>query len=148
MGFTRVFKYWSPVLLVMAFIFWMSTGMFSADNTSMIIGPLIYFFIPSVSPEQADAIHVMIRKAGHFTEYFFLGLLSFRAFRHGSTEKLRWQWVIYSVVLVVLCAAGDEFHQSFVSERTASFMDVGIDVTGGVFAQAASVAWRLGHRQE
>ena len=146
MSFIRHFRYWFPVLLWMSFIFWMSTGTFSAENTSLVIEPILHFLMPSVTPEEAALIHGVIRKLGHVTEYFILGILLFRAFRRGSKESLSWRWALYSFLFVMLYAASDEFHQSFVSARTASLLDVGIDMFGGVLAQMISVLWQLSHQ--
>jgi len=137
----RKFEYWFPVLLWMSFIFWMSTGTFSAQNTSLIIEPLLRFLVPSISPETMRMVHGAIRKLGHGIEYFILGILLFRAFRNGSTETRVWRWAFSSLLVAVLYAASDEFHQSFVSTRTASLFDVGIDTVGGILAQGVSVLW-------
>ncbi len=119
----------------------MSTGTFSAENTSLIVEPLLRFLMPSISPEQIQLVHGLIRKSGHVTEYFILGILLFRAFRTDSKELHGLRWALSSLVIVLLYAASDEFHQSFVSTRTASLFDVGFDALGGVLAQAASVLW-------
>ena len=137
----RIFRYWVPVFLWMSFIFWMSTGTFSAENTSLIVEPLLRFLMPSISPEQIQLVHGLIRKSGHVTEYFILGILLFRAFRRDSKKLHGLRWALSSLVIVLLYAASDEFHQSFVSTRTASLFDVGFDALGGVLAQAASVLW-------
>ena len=137
----RIVRYWVPVFLWMSFIFWMSTGTFSAENTSLIVEPLLRFLMPSISPEQIQLVHGFIRKSGHVTEYFILGILLFRAFRRDSRELHGLRWALSSLVIVLLYAASDEFHQSFVSTRTASLFDVGFDALGGVLAQAASVLW-------
>jgi VanZ family protein len=127
----------------MSFIFWMSTGTFSAENTSLIIEPILHFLMPSISPERMAMIHGIIRKLGHVTEYFILGVLLFRAFRGGSEELRNLQWAFSSLLVVVLYAASDEFHQSFVLTRTASLFDVGIDTLGGILAQSVSILWHL-----
>ncbi|HEY9245626.1 MAG TPA: VanZ family protein [Candidatus Methanoperedens sp.] len=127
------------MLLWMCVIFWMSTGTFSAQNTSLIIEPLLRFVMPSTTPEHLSLINGVIRKSAHVTEYFVLGILLFRAFRLGS-EKLRtMRWAFYSFLIVVFYAAGDEFHQSFEAGRTASLLDVGFDTLGGFLAQAVTI---------
>jgi len=85
--------------------------------------------------------HTFIRKSGHIIEYFTLGLLLFRAFRGNSIVWWNWRWSAFAVIVVILWAASDEFHQSFVPTRTASVVDVAIDTVGGVFAQFVSVLW-------
>ena len=127
----------------MSFIFWMSTGTFSAQNTSLIIEPILHFLMPSISPENVAMIQGVIRKLGHVTEYFILGILLFRAFRGGSNELRSMRWAFSSLLVVVLYAASDEFHQSFVPARTASLFDVGFDTLGGILAQGVNVLWHL-----
>ena len=141
MSFIRKFKYWVPVLLWMSFIFWMSTGTFSAQNTSLIIEPILHFLMPSSSPEKVPMIHGVIRKLGHVIEYFILGILLFRAFRGGSKELRNLRWAFSSFLVVVLYAASDEFHQGFIPTRTASIADVGIDTAGGILAQFVIALW-------
>jgi VanZ family protein len=131
-------KYWFPVVVWMCFIFWMSTAMFAAQNTSSIIEPILRFLMPSISHKELEHIHFLIRKLAHVTEYFISGLLLFRAFRSGSEERHAWRWALYSFLVLVLIAATDEYHQSFVSERTSSIVDVGIDSIGGVLALVVS----------
>jgi len=149
MGLTRFLKYWLPVVLMMAFIFWMSTATFSAENTALIFEPLLRFLFRGISAQAVGLIHGVIRKGGHVAEYFVLGVLLFRAFRGGSAGRRTWQWVIFSIVVVIFYAASDEFHQSFIPTRTASPVDVAIDSVGGMLAQVAGVlAHRRGLKQD
>jgi VanZ family protein len=120
----------------------MSTGTFSAQNTSLIIEPLLRLLMPSISAEKADMIHGIIRKLGHVAEYFILGILLFRAFRSDSRELLILRWSVSSLLVVVIYAVSDEFHQSFISTRTASLVDIGIDTLGGILAQSFSALRR------
>ncbi len=41
------------------------------------------------------------------------------------------------MILVALFAVTDEIHQSYVGSRTASVVDVGIDLAGGILSQIA-----------
>ena len=132
--------HWVPVTLWLSFIFLMSTGTFSAENTATVVGAVIGFFFPGLSPDTAELVHEMVRKAAHVTEYFILGLLLFRAFR-APGEGWRWRYALFATVGVALWALGDEFHQSFVATRTASLVDVGIDTTGGILGQLVIAAW-------
>lgn len=137
-------KYWLPVIIWMGVIFWMSTGMFSPEHTSQIIVPFLNFLYPGLAPHHVDMIHGLIRKAGHVTEYFLLGILFFRAFRTDSLQKWRLRWTIYAIIGVMAYAALDEFHQAFVSLRNASLVDVGIDSAGGILSQIAIVfRWKI-----
>jgi VanZ family protein len=135
------FRYWIPAVLWMALIFWMSTGTFSAANTSLIIEPLLRFLIPSITEKKIALIHGLIRKLGHVTEYFILGILLFRAFRSSWGKRGSLSWAFLSSLIIALYAATDEFHQSFVYSRTASLLDVGIDTSAGMLAQGFNVIW-------
>lgn len=135
----NLIKYWLPVLLWMGLIFWMSTGMFSSINTFHFFEPILRWIDPTISRYSVIIINNSIRKAGHVTEYFISGMLLFRAFRAGSSEPRILRCGILSVVFIVLFAAGDEYHQSFVASRTASVLDVGIDTAGGLVAICVSM---------
>lgn len=128
-------RYWLPVFLWMTLIFLMSTGRFSAEQTSRVVGPLLAFFFPGITPEQLETAHWVVRKGGHVAEYFVLGLLLFRAFRAGSIDRRRLRWAVWAVIVSIAYAASDEFHQSFVATRTPSVIDVGIDTAGAMLAQ-------------
>ncbi len=127
-------KYWLPVILWMCFIFWMSTETFSSGNTSSWVEEILLLLFPGIPLEQAELINFFLRRAGHVIEYFILGILLFRAFRGGSAAAWNWRWFGGALIVVVLWAAIDEFHQSLVPTRTASLVDVGIDTAGGILA--------------
>ena len=128
----------------MGTIFLMSTGMFSSENTSRFIVPILNYLFPGLAPNQIYMIHGMIRKAGHITEYFILGILLFHAFRSSSIQKWRLRWTIYAIIGVVFYAMSDEFHQTFVISRTGSLVDVGIDSVGGILSQMAIILrWKI-----
>ncbi|HMK55686.1 MAG TPA: VanZ family protein [Dissulfurispiraceae bacterium] len=128
-------RYWLPVALAMFFIFFMSSGTFSATNTSRFIVPLLHFFFPDMTAARIDLIHALIRKCGHLAEYFILSFALFRAFRGESSKRWSLSWALWALTILIAFAFGDEFHQSFVPSRTASLSDVAVDVVGGMLAQ-------------
>ena len=119
----------------------MSTETFSSQNTFSWTETVLLFLFPKISSQEMGLIHTFIRKAGHVIEYFILGLLLFRAFRGELTLSWSWRWSFFAVIVGALWAATDELHQSFVPTRTASIVDVGIDIAGGVLAQFVSILW-------
>lgn len=135
-------KYWLPVILWIGVIFVLSTSLFSAQHTSMVIEPILRFFKPSISQHQIDFIHFLVRKAAHTTEYFISGLLLFRAYKGDSSDQHRWRWALAAIATLFVIALTDEFHQSFVSVRTSSLTDVGIDTFGGTLAQVVNMLRR------
>lgn len=72
-----------------------------------------------------------IRKLAHFAEYACMGVLVYTLW----SQWLRQGRALYflTAVWVFLSAALDEFHQYFVPGRYASFVDVLLDTSGGVF---------------
>lgn len=131
-----------PLLLWMVLIWFASSREFSALNTSKLIRPVIFWIFPSLSEARVDAIHFIIRKAGHFSEYAVMGLLAARAFNASAKKFLQEHWFQLSLVLLVAYALLDEFHQSFVPGRTASVYDSAIDVIGGLTALFVFRLWR------
>ncbi|HEX2271103.1 MAG TPA: VanZ family protein [Pyrinomonadaceae bacterium] len=131
---SRTISRYLPLILWMAFISFASTGNFSAGNTSRIIGPLVLWLFPNTTPETLLVIHGITRKLAHFTEYAVLGILAARAFRGSPRPMLRDRWFLLSLVLVVVYALVDEYHQSFVPSRTGTIYDSLIDMAGGLMA--------------
>jgi VanZ family protein len=137
----RLWRY-GPLLLWMAFIWFASTGEFSAANTSRILRPLLVWLFPNISPEEIARIHFLVRKAAHFIEYAFLAFLAARALVASSKRVLRQGWFLISLLLVASYALLDEYHQSFVATRTASVYDSLIDMSGGLTALLLYTLWR------
>ncbi len=121
--------YWGPPIVWMAIIGWLSSDAGSAEHTGALLTPLLGLLWPTASPPQLQALHALVRKAAHLTEYGVLGLLWYRAFRAGwgwSARRASWPALVLSVGWAVL----DEVHQSFLPSRTASIADVGLDAAG------------------
>jgi len=136
----RLWRY-GPLLVWAALIFIGSSGLLSASHTSTYLVRPLHWLFPGASDATLAIVHFMLRKAGHFSEYAILALLSARAFRASSRELLRQRWFWVSLLLVVAYALSDEFHQSFVPTRTASIYDSMID-SGGGLAALIFVWWR------
>lgn len=127
----RLWRY-GPLIFWMVFIWFASTNQFSSLNTSTVIRPLLFWLFPNLSDARAAAIHFLIRKAAHFTEYAILACLARRAFITSSYALIQQRWFESGLLLVVIWALLDEFHQSFVPSRTPSIYDSAIDVAGGL----------------
>jgi VanZ family protein len=131
-SFAKNLLYWLPPLLWMSVIFIFSTDIFAGENTGSTLWAIASFVYPAVTREEFGLIHFYIRKAAHFTEYAVLALLLFRAFRSGAIERWRWSWTIGSLLVVVVYALLDEYHQTFTGRRTGAVYDSLIDISGGV----------------
>jgi VanZ family protein len=138
---SRIRRY-APLIVWMGFIFFASTGEFSASNTSRIIGPLLRWLFPDISEENLLLAHYITRKVAHFTEYAILAWLAARVFTTSSRQTLRRQWFLISFLLVVVYSLSDEYHQSFVASRTGTIYDSFIDMSGGLAALIIYALWR------
>jgi VanZ family protein len=131
---------WWPALLWAGVIFTMSTDTFSSEHTASVFEPILRWTIPSLTADQFESIHRVIRKCAHFTEYFVFCLLLYRGVR-GARQGWRWTWG----VAALFCAAGysvlDEIHQAFVASRTASAYDSLLDSIGAFAAFGALWLW-------
>lgn len=134
-------RYWLPVFAMMGFIFWMSTSLFTDAHTYDVIKAVVDFFNPSAPVHELRHLNYAARKFAHVFEFFFFGLMLFRAFRHGGKTK---KGILASMALAVLVVAvyafSDEFHQMFVPGRGGlEIKDLGIDTMGGALAQIVGV---------
>ena len=130
----RFLSRYLPLVAWLAFISYASSASFSASNTSRIIGPLVLWLFPSTSAETLATIHFITRKIAHFTEYAILGFLAARAFRTSPNPAISRRWFFISATLIIVFALIDEYHQSFVPNRTGTIYDSFIDMTGGLAA--------------
>ena len=113
----------------MGFIFVGSTDLLSAEHTSRFLTPFLHWLKPDISLATVEQIHFLVRKAAHLTEYAMLALLLMRALRE---KESRFRRTIVVLVVAVLFALADEYHQAFVASRTSSLGDVTIDSVGAL----------------
>ncbi|MGH4121368.1 MAG: VanZ family protein [Clostridium sp.] len=117
--------------MILIFMFSSQPGEVSSENNKFVI--YIFKFIGldlnSILGTLSDFI---VRKAAHFTEYFILYILLYRAI---NTKK-NWGFkvFIWILLMVFLYACSDEFHQAFVPGRGPAFRDVMVDTGGGLTA--------------
>ncbi len=137
----RLWRY-GPLVLWIGFIFFASTGNFSASNTSRIIRPLLIWLVPDITEAALLQAHLLVRKTAHFAEYAVLALLAARAFLTSSNVGLKNLWHVAALAIVAACALLDEYHQSFEPTRTGTIYDSFIDISGGACAVAVVALWR------
>jgi VanZ family protein len=76
----------------------------------------------------------------HLIEFGVLAVLIYRAVSLHWPAAPAYIWVT-ALAATVVYGATDEFHQSFVQGRQASWMDVGYDAAGAVIGVLLMVAW-------
>jgi len=138
--FLQRLRPWVPALLWAVMISYASTDTFSSNNTSVIILPMLRRLFPLASPETLEALHYLIRKLAHLSEYFLFSMLLTRGVR-GNERGWKLRWAIWALAIAAGYSALDEFHQSFVPSRTASPWDSLLDTTGAAVAQVVLWLW-------
>lgn len=83
-----------------------------------------------INPKEKESIilntRMLVRKTAHFTLYFSLGVLIMLLLHTYQVKHL----LCLSLLICIILACGDEFHQLFTIGRTAQVSDVIIDSIG------------------
>lgn len=87
---------------------------------------LIFFLSsqPHLPRYPRPLIDLLLKKVAHLLEYAVLAILLHR----GVGDNYGW----WALLIGVLYAASDEFHQSFVPGRNAELLDLAFDILGVV----------------
>jgi VanZ family protein len=97
---------------------------------------MVLIFWLSAQPElprpRSDLVNLILRKTAHFTAYGVLALCYLWAL--GTWRAWRW-----ALLLAVLYAISDEYHQAWTPQRHPALLDVGIDTAGA--ATALGLVW-------
>lgn len=75
-----------------------------------------------------DMLEFFIRKAGHVTEYAVLTFLWVKTLL--NTKLTQISALLFAGLISLLYAASDEWHQTFVPNRTGHPIDIGMDSVG------------------
>ena len=108
---------WGPALVLMAVIFFFSSQ-------------------PSSRLPDYGSLTNLAHKIAHLFEYALLGLALLRGL--GRSDRTGY---LLALALVVLYAASDEFHQSFVAGRGSKAADVLVDAAGCLVGFALLQGW-------
>lgn len=125
-------------------IFTFSTDSFSGEHTQGVVVGILRVLLPHAAEGTLLVLHDVLRKCGHVSEYFILGVLLFRAIRMPG-QGWQWHWAFLAILIAALYASSDEIHQIFVPSRGASIFDALLDTGGASLAQLA--AWILNRRE-
>jgi VanZ family protein len=114
---------WLPAALIMAVIFGFSST-------------------PATRLPNFGTLDFVVKKGGHMFGYALLALAYWYGLRF---ERSRW-WL--ALLLALLFACSDEFHQSFVPGRHPSWVDVlGYDGGGALIALSLGLWWLGGKKR-
>lgn len=89
--------------------------------------------LPASRIPDFGTIDLLIKKGGHAFGYALLGLAYYFALPPRLSPGYRW---LTALIMALLFALSDEYHQSFVEGRTSSLVDVMVDGAGAAVALA------------
>jgi VanZ family protein len=82
-------------------------------------------------------------KTWHYIGYTAFTIVVVRAVAGGLPRRIGMRTAIVAIAIVVLYAASDEWHQSFVPGRSAAFDDLAADSVAALLGTALSWAWGI-----
>lgn len=103
-------KFWSPVVLSAAFI----------------------FFVSSIPGKDLPAVFPFQDVAYHFFIFCILAYFFARALKHTYSNLSFLNIILYTVAFGMAYGVSDEFHQAFVPYRVVSGLDVMVDGIGSL----------------
>ena len=112
MSIRRRIKHWLPTLAWAILIFSFSSQ-------------------PTLTANQVYWQDFVIKKSAHLFVYALLAILIYRSLKLTSRFSKLYLF-LFTLILVVLYAVSDEFHQTFSLGRTPTLRDVFIDIAGGL----------------
>jgi len=128
---------WAPVVIAIAVICTESTDLFSSQNTSGWLRPVVERLFGHFNDATWANVHHYIRKTGHFVGYGTVGFTFLRAWlytldRRGPRPLLAWRLrsSLLAILSTALIASGDELHQTFIPSRSGSPLDMLLDTSG------------------
>ncbi|WP_373482706.1 VanZ family protein [Acetobacterium sp.] len=124
---------WSCALLWMGIIFYLSSQPATQSeqlSTGLKDGLLaiLRYLMPGIESIELGNLDFLIRKNAHFMAYFILGVLTLLALVQSEARKP----ANLALLICMIYAMTDEFHQLFVLGRSGQFRDVLIDAAGAV----------------
>lgn len=135
----RILYLWLPPILWLGVIAWESFQLSSHATAWWLYRTLNGMHI-SLSYAQLESMNHLLRKLGHFAGYGVLTVLFYRAWFHtlrsaGDSSRIRLRCAMFALLVTLLAAMADEWHQSFDITRTGTPRDVVLDMSGAITAQ-------------
>ena len=115
------------IWLIIIFFFSSDTGDISSNKSSKLSNVVSIF---CKTDECKNKSEFVIRKCAHFTEYLILALLIINVMKDYKT--INYKLLLLTLILCLLYASSDEWHQTFVDGRVGSYKDVLLDTCGSL----------------
>lgn len=137
---TKLLKYKCiyPIITLVWVVLIFSFSLQSGDTSSQISSGFGQWLIQTILPFAKDfleehwgMVHLIIRKAAHFTEFFVLGVLM-KCTLHQYAHRIRASLGGTAWLMCVVVASCDETIQLFVGGRAGQIQDVILDASGAL----------------
>ena len=116
----------------MGIIFWFShQPSVQSDEQSYLVISILRTIGINFNSIFGQLSNFIIRKLGHFTEYFILSILFYNLLKEYFKFK---STILLSILFVFIYACSDEIHQLFIVGRQGSIRDVVLDTVGGIIS--------------
>jgi VanZ family protein len=117
----RKWAWWVLLGISLGAIYWVNTFEYlTGERTKVVIE-----YITGIAGEKSYSVNAFVRKSVHVVAYGFLSLLLYRV---SGTQSICYPW-IFTTMFAIL----DEWHQSFVPDRTPLIRDVLLDSAAAMF---------------
>jgi VanZ family protein len=126
---------WFPVAVGVGVIVLESTEWFGSNHTSRPLRWLFEAIFGPVGNARWEVLHHLIRKSGHFFGYGAIGLAWLRAWWMTLPRSHFLQDAFLALLGTALVASCDEWHQTFLPNRTGTPWDVLLDCCGAITLQ-------------
>lgn len=128
------------IWMIVIFLFSNATGDISGGSSKGILSHIVTFtdnivvkigvkdkaLTNNEKEKIVESLNIPIRKLAHFSEYLILCILWLRAFNLSNVKHK----YIFALILSILYAMSDEYHQTFIAGRSGQAFDVFIDSSG------------------
>lgn len=122
------YRKWIGVFLWMLLIFYFSheTGIASTETSHFFVEKVELIFGSLLPQTISQYVTLIVRKSAHVFLYLILGI-----FVTNACHPKNKYWVI-AIMICMIYACTDEFHQLFIDGRTGQLQDVVIDSIGSL----------------
>lgn len=142
-----IFRIFSLVMLILCMItifgFSAEEADVSTETSAVIVQKVAQIIYPDFNDldqeEQEkiiDELQFAVRKTAHFCIYGLLGIFAFLTLITYTKIKLKTRYIL-SLLICLLYAASDEWHQYYVPDRSCELRDVLIDFSGAFLGVTA-----------
>lgn len=140
MCFRIIFAIMVVGIMVAVFLFSSQSGEESNHLSKGVLEHILTIFHLNTDPAKLDSYNLVLRKIAHFSLYFFLGV-GIMGFLLTTPIKIN-RCLLLSLILCVLFAATDEFHQFLLGSRNGNALDVLLDSMGALVGISTLGIWR------